>query len=66
MKRFDAIYHGDVLTADIHDSVFGGVDMVIFLQRQGRERETIHFANYSSYEEAEAEMREAFPSVIWR
>lgn len=66
MKRFDAIFHGDALTADIHDSVFGGVDMVILLQRQGRERDVIHFANYSSYEEAEKEMRVAFPSVIWR
>lgn len=66
MRRYDAIYRGDVLTADIHDSVFGGVDLVIFLQRQGREREVIHLANYSSYEVAEQEMREAFPSVNWR
>lgn len=66
MKRYDAIYQGDVLTADLHDSVFGGVDLVIFLQRQGRERTCIHIANYSSYEEAEQEMREAFPSVHWR
>ena len=66
MKRYDAIYHGDVLTADLHDSVFGGVDLVIFLQRQGRDREVIQMSNFSSYEEAEQGMREAFPSVNWR
>lgn len=66
MKRFDAIYHGDILTADLHDSVFGGVELAIFLQRQGREPELVHLGHFDTYENAEKEMREVFPSVKWR
>lgn len=66
MKCYDAIYQGDILTADIHDSALGGVRLIIFLQRQGRDPELIHIGNFDTYENAEKEMREIFPDVHWR
>lgn len=66
MIRYDAVYQGYTLTADIHDSALGGVMMTIFLQRQGREPELIHIGNFDSYRNAEKEMREVFPNVHWR
>ena len=66
MKQYEAIYQDDELTARMYDSAMGGVDLRIYLHRQGRGPELVHMGNFNSYKEAENEMREVFPGIEWR
>lgn len=66
MKQFQCISKKDIYTAEISDSVYGGVNLVIYRIRQGKEPKAMLTKHCRNTVEARMEMEKYLPEANWR